>query len=164
MGKDSKKRKADRKNKRIEWEMKKQLHQMNVDKIQGQPSLIPPLVAVNPSFDELREHLNSENYKLIFATYNFNECQLHRLANTGKSKALIQFFNKVTKTNKSNFLTSGIIRDNIYNNKPYCSFFKTIPPDTDLKEGAFGGEGRIFFYLIQNFFCIVAIQTQHKNI
>lgn len=164
MGKNSRRRKVERKQKRMEWEMEQQLKKNRIDQIPIDSSLIPASVAISPLFNELREYLTSENYKLIFASYNYDQCELHRLTNTSKSRALIQLFNRITKTNKSNMPTSGIIRNNVRNSGQYCSLFKTIPPDTELKEADFAGEGRVFFYLVQNYFCIVAIQVQHKNI
>lgn len=164
MGKNLKKREAERREKKMQWAMQHQLNQSGVTEIKTETNIIPPSVATNSQIDEiLQQHANEENFRMIFSSYNHNKCELHQLQKQSRSKALISLLNRITLTNSKDIAGTGIVRDNINCSGEYASLFNTIPPDVELKEAGFSGEGRLYFYTIRNFFCVVAIQCKHRN-
>lgn len=125
-------------------------------------SLIPQAAPTNPLFDEILErHILEDNFKIIFAKYNFKCCELNRLTDSRDTKNLIELFNRITTCNHKLLPSSGIIRDNVNRSQQYMSLFETIPPDAELKESKFSQEGRLFFYIYKNYFCVVSIKAKH---
>lgn len=115
--------------------------------------LIPQSVAINP---KLGEHGKSENYKLIFAHYNHNQCELKKVRNF---KPLIDKFNSITQSNYSNLF----VRDKIYPTGNYKNLFNNLPQDIDeLEEIKFADTGRIFFFKVDTYISVVAILAIHR--
>lgn len=160
MGKNSQKRKADRRAKRQEWANSVQARK--IAEIE-EKSLIPSYLATNAAIDDWQEHRSIENFRLIFASYNSNQCEIHLLNRENRVKPLIEMFKKITTLNPSNIGSSGIVRDNVKNDGHYKPLFKTVPGDVELKEVSFAGTGRLYFYLFKNYFCVVSVQANHRN-
>lgn len=134
----------------------------NLSNLSSNPNFIPELATLNPKIDDLVEkHILEDNFKIIFARYNFNSCQLCQLSDSKEAKKLIELFNQITQCNPKLLPTSGIVRDNINNCEPYTHLFATVPPDTELKEADFSDKGRLFFYIYRNYFCIISIKVRH---
>jgi len=160
MGKNSKKRKAERKSKRLEYERLTQLQQ---------PSKLPLVVAESP---HIPEYLDGLNYQLIFEAYKHNQCELHLLDPTA-AKALIDKLSKITRYNGKSIASSGLIRDSIENTGSYSPLYSGLPADIEIKEIQYSGTGRIFCYFVNeypqgdkfcNYCCIVAIKRKHTRV
>src|SRR3989344_8088516 len=114
---------------------------------------IPQSVAISP---KLGEHGRSDSYKLIFAHYNHNQCELKKVKNF---KPLIDKFNSITQSNYS----SLFVRDKIYPTGNYKNLFNNLPQDVDeLEEIKFADTGRIFFFKVETYLCIVTILVMHR--
>ena len=165
MGKNSRKRDAERKAKRQDWALKQlQSNAPNIGKsdLDGSSGLIPQFATLGPDISDLLvRHTKEGNYKLIFATYNHNECEISLLQNTKDVAKLIRLFNRITECNQKDLSTAGIVRDKINKGSSYESLFKTIPPDTELLEAEYTQTGRLFFYIYQTYFCIVTVKVRH---
>lgn len=115
---------------------------------------IPPSAAIK---DKLGEHALDGNYRLIFKFYNNKQCELNQIENF---KPLIDKFNYITSKNFRNFRARGRINDS----GTYHNLFEGLPPDIDLEEMEHSQVGRIFFFRVETYICIVAILTQHRRI
>lgn len=89
------------------------------------------------------------------------ECKLESF-NTGNARGLMTAFKKITDCEVRR--KKDLIRDKINNIKPYDSLFRKLSPEVDLYEIGFSGDGRIFFFHIEEKFNIVSIETIHRNI
>src|SRR5258706_15894980 len=99
MAKNSKKRRTDRKALRQDWASG--IEAKKIAEIR-EKSLIPSYVATNATIDDWQEHRSIENFKLIFASYNSNQCEIHLLNKENKVKSLIEMFKRITTLNPSN--------------------------------------------------------------
>lgn len=116
-------------------------------------SFIPPQVAINP---KLGDHGKEGNYKMIFAHYNHGQCELNKVR---KFKPLIDKFNTITQSNHAGLP----IRDKILSSGNYKNLFSKLPPDVDeLEEIKFAETGRIFFFRVSTYLCVVAILALHR--
>lgn len=115
---------------------------------------LPPRVAINP---KIGEYGRDENYKLIFRYYNHSQCELKRLQDF---KPLIGKFNIITTSDYKVFKPKGPV----FKNGDYVNLFNNLPPDVDtLEEIEISETGRIIFFRVQTFLCIVAVLTQHRR-
>jgi len=168
MGKDSKKRKAERKKIRQE---KSQLDQSIAVIKNGR---IPEAVATNKAIPETSADI--ENYRLIFDYYNKSLCELHMVSDTSKTNKLIAQFKTISESSSNNLHTKNVIRDSIDNSGEYSSLYKGLPKDVTVLEASIAGTGRLFFFTVdnapvdyggtlipQNYCCIVAIKNDHTR-
>ncbi len=134
----------------------------DVTKLPSDQSLIPQAAPINPLIDEVLErHVLEDNFKIIFAKYNFKCCELNKLNDSRETRNLIELFNRITVCNHKLLPSSGIVRDNVHKSEQYSYLFDTIPPDAELKESKFSQEGRLFFYIYKNYFCVISIKAKH---
>lgn len=157
MAKSSKKRKreAERKDKRLAWE---------VAQVEQSAKL--------PSSVALPEHLHSLNYQINFDQYKHNECHLHQLSPTS-AESLVKKLSLITQNSSRTLGASKLIRDNVALGGAYKSLYVGLGSDLELKEIQFAGTGRIFCHFVNdhpdpddigrvsNYCCIVAIKTEH---
>ena len=115
---------------------------------------IPPSAAIR---NTLGEYANEDNYRLVFKFYNHRECELNQVENF---KPIIDKFNYMTTNNFKFFRSRGRIVDS----GDYHNLFANIPPDADLEEIEHSQEGRIIFFRIQSFICIVTVLANHRRI
>jgi len=127
----------------------------------GGSALIPGRVTINPKIREREEIL--DHYDLVFYDYNQNECELHDISQA-QAKALINKFNLINDTTPHTIATSGLVKDNIDNSGPYSCLYRNLPPDIELKESNLPNGGRVFFYLISKYFCVVSIKARHIDL
>lgn len=160
MAKKSKARRRDRKKKRQEWEEANKLEKLAQIK---EKTMMPSYVATNATIDDWEEHRKAENYHLTFASYNTRQCEIHLIDKRNIVRPFIEVLQQVTSLSPNTIGASGLIRDNINNDGEYRPLFKTVPEDVELKEISFSGTGRIYFYCYKNYFCVVAIQKNHRN-
>ncbi len=126
-----------------------------------QGTILSDEVATNPLIEELVD--DGKHYILVFDKYESKECELSKLS-TPQAKSLIKKFQQITKCNPKLLPQSGIVRDNINNSGSYKGLFRNLNPDIELKETSLADYGRMFFYIVNRYFCVVAIQSAHKNI
>lgn len=168
MAKDSRKRKAERKQVRQE---KAKLEQSVAVIKNGR---IPEAVATNSAIPETSADL--ENYRLIFDYYNKSICELHLISDVARTNKLITQFKTISESNSKNLHTKNVIRDSVYNSGDYKAFYKGLPKDVTVLEASIAGTGRLFFFTVnnapvdyngtlipQNYCCIVAVKNEHTN-
>lgn len=133
----------------------------NLDKIRKQQlwkeknlasTNIPPKVALN---EKLKDYCE-ENYRLNFEYYNHNCCELCKVQ---RFKPLIEGLKIITRSNRDTIK----IRDTIENSGDYKNLFIGLPPDADLEEIDFSEVGRITFFRIDKYFCLVTILAKHRR-
>jgi len=136
----------------------------SADSITGLPGaslLIDSRVAINPSIIEKLD--DTTRLQIIFDDYNNDECELSQI-NPSQAKSLVKKLQEVTDCSLAKIPTSGLIRDNVSNTGKYKGLYsKLSSPDIELKEGSLAGPGRIFFHIVERFFCVVAIKAKHIN-
>lgn len=112
-----------------------------------------------------RLQVETKRLVLCFDYLNERTCIYDQFDST-KSRALINLFAKVTSCEVSAFPSSGIVRDTIRNTSPYTSLFggKLTPDVTTLQETELPDGGRVFFFITENKFNIVSIESRHRNL
>lgn len=106
----------------------------------------------------LGEHARENNYRLNFKYYNHSQCQLSTVSNF---RLLIDKFNYMTISNFVTFRSRG----RVSNSGDYSSLYRGLPDDADLEEIECGASpGRIMFFRIVNYICLVAVLTTHRRI
>lgn len=121
---------------------------------------ITPTVAVS---EALKDY---ENKRVVFSfeIYNNNQCELAKLDKT-EAKKLTKELKKISTTLTKHFRhqsTSGIACKLINNSGNYSVLFDGIPEDTEMLEVDYSGAGRVFGYVVNNIFNIVAIGKNHR--
>lgn len=104
----------------------------------------------------LREHATENNYRLNFKYYNHNQCELRTVSSF---KPLIDKFNYMTQSNYVSFRSRG----RVDNRGDYANLFIGLPADIDLEEVEFASPGRIMFFRVENYICLVSVLTTHRR-
>lgn len=125
--------------------------------------LLSPEVALS---DDIKEY-DGKEIVFSFAPYNQNQCRIHAIQKP-EAKKLTKELKTISKTLLKHFRNQGSGASNIackavHNSGNYSVLFDSLPPDTDeLLEIDYSGSGRIFGFLIDNIFSIVAIGKEHR--
>lgn len=104
----------------------------------------------------LGEYAKADNYRLNFKYYNHRNCELNTLRSF---KPLIEKFNYMTQCNFANFRSRG----RVYDNGDYHNLFYNLPKDVDLEEMEIVDPGRIIFFRVENYICLVSVLTNHRR-
>src|SRR3990167_9802852 len=112
----------------------------------------PASVAERPSLGEFGKE---GKYRLIFKYYNHGQCELKRVQ---KFKPLIDIFNYITQSDRQSLR----IKNPVKNEGGYRGLFIGLPPDADLEEIDYTDVGRGFFFRLDPYFCIVAVNSLHR--
>lgn len=161
MGKNSRKRKAERK---AQKRLNEQLTKL-------ESTRIPAGVALKPSLPETLSYLDGTNYQLIFERYNHKESELHNL-DAKDFKAFIEKLNTITKQNSRTISSTTLIRDKLNNSGDYASLYNGLEDDIELIEIQYKDTGRIICYFINEYYhsetpcsycCIVAVLKRHRR-
>lgn len=132
----------------------------NVANLATERSDISATVAVS---DALKDY---ENQRVVFSfdVYNNNQCRIGSIDKT-EAKKLSKELKKISSTLTKHFRhqqTSGIACKPIYNSGNYSVLFTDVPEDIELLEVDYSGAGRVFGYMVNNIFSIVAIGKEHR--
>ncbi|MBB1558531.1 hypothetical protein HG437_004100 [Candidatus Saccharibacteria bacterium] len=165
MGKNSRKRKTDRKNIRQVRAIEQQVKESSDKLMAGR---LPSSVALNSSISE--ESTDIYNYHLIFDYYNQSMCELHKLNNKSKCKNLIKQLQQISQ---SKTLPQGLVYKKIKNSGNYTKLYDNIPEDATILETRLSKGSRLFLFTLsstisyngmlipQNYCCIVSIIENH---
>ena len=104
-----------------------------------------------------------KKFQISFDHLNWDTCYWKGFSAT-QGKGLVRLLERVCGCEIRHLPTSGIIRDNINNTRPYTSLFSRLSPDVELKEAELAGGGRVFFFITKHKFHIVSIENQHRDI
>ncbi len=121
---------------------------------------ISPKVAVS---DSIRDYDN-EMVTFSFEPYNNNQCRLGKL-DTKEAKKITKELKKISLTQTKHFKhqsSSSIACKPIYNSGNYSVLFTGVPKDAEVLEVDYSGAGRIFGFLVESVFNIIAIGKEHK--
>ena len=120
---------------------------------------IPPMVAVSSKIDDF------ENKKVVlsFEQYNQRQCGLAKIAKT-EAKHLTAELKKISETAAKHFRHEQISRiacKPVYGSGNYAPLFNGLPEDAELLEVNYTKAGRVFGYMVQNVFNVVAVAKEH---
>lgn len=149
MGKNKKQRKADRKKKRRHF--KNEIPDVQIDPRHA----IPESAALNSTISEFEDKI-----VVTFEHYKSNACELEKLQRTTARKLSNQL-KKLTSITKRELPESRLIRDSIVRTKNSEFLYKGLSPDVEVKEIAFGEKERLFGYMVDRYFCIIAVTVTH---
>lgn len=132
----------------------------SVAKLEDTANKINPTVAIS---EALKDY---ENKRIVFSfeIYNNTQCELSKLDNV-EVKKLTKELKKISTTLTKHFRhqsTSGIACKPIYNSGNYSVLFDGVQEDIEMLEVDYSGAGRVFGYVVNNIFNIVAISKKHR--
>ena len=112
--------------------------------------------------DEIIDYEN-KRVSFSFEAYSKSQCRIASI-DKKEAKKLTKELKKISLTLTKHFRNqdaSGIACKPVYNTGNYVGLFTNIPEDAELLEIDYSGPGRVFGYLINNIFNIVAIGKEH---
>lgn len=117
---------------------------------------IPESAPISASLTEI------EDSKVVFAfrEYNERECEIHNLAKTD-AKQLTNRLKTISGVTLAQF-KSKYIKDKIIKAGAYESLYKSLPEMTELVEIEYNGPGRVFGFLEDNRFQVIAVCKRHR--
>ncbi|MEK7572203.1 MAG: hypothetical protein AAB553_08085 [Patescibacteria group bacterium] len=103
-----------------------------------------------------------EYFTISYRYYSDSECQITSL-NQNTARAFLQDIKTIGRTKRTPYYLKqvGINVIPVYGIGAYKSLLKNLPEDVDLKEHKVQSTSRLFYFLKQNKFCIVAIKMNH---
>lgn len=122
--------------------------------------LISPAVAINENIPDSGDLL-SDKVVLTFKDYKDGECEMHKLSDKKDAKSLMFKLKRLSSICLKELPSSRMIKDKIENTGNYSSLYRDLPPDVEIQEIEYGKTGRIFGYLVERYFCVVAIKVKH---
>jgi hypothetical protein len=131
-----------------------------IAKLEQDHGKISPEVAVS---NTLKDYEN-RRVTFSFEIYNNSQCEVAKL-DKKESKKLTKELKKISSTKTRHFRhqnTSGIACKPIGNSGNYTVLFDGIKDDIEVLEIDYSGAGRVFGYLVNNIFNIVAIGKKHR--
>jgi hypothetical protein len=169
MGKDKKKRKAERKGKAIQFHQNnKEIKAAFLEMQKRSKYNIPGNVAIPTIEEELLDIINDTTFSLVFEHYNNKTCGITDITTKNEAEKIVSIFKAISKSTPQNI--KEIIRDTIKREEAeseYKDLFSNIPEDIDLiHEVQFSGAGRLFFFVVsgkRNFACVVSINPNHLH-
>lgn len=132
----------------------------NVAELTAEQEKISPTVAVSDSLKDYENKLVTFSFEI----YNINQYEISKL-NKQEAKKLTRELRKISSTPTKHFRhqnASGIACKSIYNSGSYTVLFDGIPEDVEMLEVDYSGAGRVFGYMVNNIFSIVAIGKKHR--
>lgn len=132
----------------------------SIAKLETEEAQISQTVAIS---DSLKDYEN-KRVSFSFEVYNNNQCEIANLDKT-EAKKLTKELKKVSSTVTKHFRNqniSGIACKPIYNSGNYSSLFSEISDDIELLEIDYSNAGRVFGYIVNNIFNVVAIGKKHR--
>ena len=136
----------------------KEVESLIPDKV-AEPSeqpFVPARVAVSESLPDWEQEL------LVFGfrDYNQKECEIHNF----EKKDAKNFTSKLSTISQVTVLQfrQTYVRDTVHNSGNYKSLFDNLPDLTQLLEVEFTASGRVFGFIEQNRFQVVAICKKHR--
>ncbi len=134
--------------------------QSNVADLDKEPTSLTPIIAVS---DALKDY---ENKPVVFSfeVYNSNQCRIASIDKT-EAKKLTKELKKMSTTLAKHFRhqsTSGIACKPVHNSGNYEVLFTDVPEDSELLEVDYSGTGRVFGFMVNNIFSVVAIGKEHR--
>lgn len=132
----------------------------DVADLDSKQNKISQVVAVS---DALKDFEN-ERVTFSFEPYNSNQCELSKI-DKAEAKKLAKELRKISTTLTKHFRhqhVSSIACKSLSNSGNYSVLFDGLPEDTELLEVDYSGAGRIFGFMVESIFNVVAIAKVHK--
>lgn len=100
---------------------------------------------------------------ICFDYLSWSQCVFTQF-DQAKGRKLVEILEQVSKCEINRFSELRLVRDSIGRKAPYDSLFLHLSPDvTELKETELC-DGRLFFYIIEPYFNIISVETNHRNV
>ncbi|PIQ92509.1 MAG: hypothetical protein COV69_02400 [Parcubacteria group bacterium CG11_big_fil_rev_8_21_14_0_20_39_14] len=130
-----------------------------IGRIKEDNKQLSPEIAVSTALTDY------ENKSVVFnfAKYNQSQCEICKLDKI-EAKKLTKELGRINRTLTKHLLcrdVSGIDCKRIHNSGNYKPLFLGLPKDAELLQIDYTNSGRIFGYLSENIFNIVAITKKH---
>lgn len=121
---------------------------------------IPQTAAVSAAVRDF----DNEKVVLSFEPYKQNQCRIYKLQKP-EAKHLTSELKKISATLTKHFRNQQVSRiacKPVHRNGEYATLFNSLPPDVDeILEVDYTGAGRIFGFLLENTFNVVAVAREH---
>ena len=122
--------------------------------------LISPAVAINENIPDSGDLLLNK-IVLTFKDYKDGECEMHKLSDKKDAKSLMSKLKRLSSIYLKELPSTRMIKDKIENSGNYSCLYRDLPPDVEIQEIEYGKTGRIFGYMVERYFCVVAIKVKH---
>ena len=121
---------------------------------------IPEAVA-EPSFEDDPE---AQPFKISYRFYNDSECELRDLIKNAPRKVLEDLRKIGASIGVSDFRRYNIDIKPVDQRGNYRTLFNRLPSEeVELKENAIQSSGRMFYFIIEKTFYLVALKNAHKE-
>lgn len=162
MGKDSKKLIKELQAKFFNWFCKKDDNELRAMNKASSPErmlrmLIPESLAINPSQDEPKKLI------LNFLYFNFDCCNFQE-SDPAKMKSLLLKLKLITSNTRNSIIGSGLIHGKVSRDGDYKELFNNLEGDVEkLDEIEISYSGRIYGFIAEDYFYLVAVDAVHRN-
>lgn len=143
--------------------MQENLEKISKEVAELESDLLSPEVALS---EDIKEYADKE-VVFSFAPYNQNQCRIHSIQKV-EAKKLTKELKAISSTRLKHFRHQGsggsnIACKSVHNSGNYEVLFTGLPPDVEeLLEVDYSGPGRVFGFLTDNVFNVVAISKEHR--
>jgi len=128
------------------------------------PSIETERVGILPSsVAEFRQQEDNEANAFVVSYYYYNddECEVESLIKNIARSALQDLRKIGSLSKRQDFARLGIGAKPVRNKNAYKSLFNRLPIDIDLLQHKISGNSRMFYFLINQSFHLVAIKNSH---
>lgn len=132
------------------------LLKVNPEKIFA-PHLLSDKVAQNSAIDD-----EPKKFILNFKYFRSDFCKFET-ADSSKMKSLLEKLAKLCEFTAAQFYTCELLPRSVNRNGDYAQLYTSLDDDVDIFEFDFAGQGRIYGFIVENFFHLVAVDAKHRN-
>ena len=115
---------------------------------------------------EIRSQREPETqlFRISFKYYNDSECQISLLEKNNARRMLSDMRIIGKCTNIRSLRDNNIGIEPVYNSGAYRSLFNHLSPDIEMKEHIIQATARVFYFIVDSSFNVVAIKNSHTRI
>lgn len=117
---------------------------------------LPATIAIS----ERLEDYENKKVVLSFEPYNQSQCQLYKLEKPDTKKLTSELKN-ISQTTTKKLRYNYPKCKPVHNSNQYSILFNGLPKDAEVLEVDYSGPGRIFGFLVENIFNVIAIVKVH---
>lgn len=107
--------------------------------------------------------IEAQKFIICFDCFNWGASQFDQF-NPSKGKKLLAILEQVAKCYINRFSELKLGRDSVNRVQPFESLFSTVSPEVNKLEETEFCEGRLYYFITEPRFNLVAVDTKHRNV